>query len=422
MPYETYILNLDKLLRIEQNIRKSINKNTKPDTLQSNLVTARFLFQEIEKELIERQDEIADTQLFTYIKKARNAIGYIEQTCKSKIVKIPIPHNQNHTNMAFDARLAASILLPFDGDSEKLSSFKDSVKFLKTATEAANHPTLKLFIITRISGKARDALPSDIDDKSIDEIIEQVSKSCESKITSEQVLAKLKTIKKGTAKQQYCEEVESLCSQLSRAYIKEGIPQGIAKKIATKAGVETLIKTVSAENAKIVLQAGSFPTIEQAIQKLNELPDNTESNDVTRVFNVNTNQKRFQNFNQGQQRNWRRGANNNNNTFTRRGPHSYNQRFNYAPRFDNRPHNGNYRGRNDYRGHPPQGRQSHRMYYADAQNAVLASNPTYLQQPQVQSQGHPIWNMSPQQPQQHLNNQTQNQNFLGTMGQYTQSM
>lgn len=218
---------------------------------------------------------------------------------------------------------------------------------------------------------------------SIDEIIEQVSKSCESKITSEQVLAKLKTIKRGTAKQQYCEEVESLCSQLSRAYIKEGIPQAIAKKIATKAGVEILIKTVSAENAKIVLQAGSFPTIEQAIQKLNELPDNTESNDVTRVFNINTNQKRFQNFNQGHQRNWRRGANNNNNNFTRRGPHAYNQRFHYAPRFDNRPHNGNHRGHNDYRGHPPQGRQSHRVYYADAQNAVLASNPTYLQQPQV---------------------------------------
>ncbi|XP_062553020.1 uncharacterized protein LOC134218149 [Armigeres subalbatus] len=209
-------------------------------------------------------------------------------------------------------------LLLFDGDSEKLSSFKDSVIFLKSVTQEANLPTLKLFILTRISGKARDALLTDIGNKSIDEIIDLITQSCDSKTTSDQVLPKLKAIKRGTARQRYCEEIESRCSQLSRTYVKEGIPQVTAKKIATKAGVDTLIKTVSTENAKIVLQAGSFPTIEQAIQKLNELPDNTESNDVNHIFNINANQKRYQNFNQRQRGNWKRGVNSNNNNFARR--------------------------------------------------------------------------------------------------------
>ncbi|XP_062554598.1 uncharacterized protein LOC134219748 [Armigeres subalbatus] len=303
--------------------------------------------------------------------------------------------------MAFDAKLAASILLPFDGDSEKLSSFKDSFIHVPLGTRYTPEPEY-----------SSDA---GLELNATEEKYTQVE------LSSGSWEDWLKAIKKGTARQQYCEEIESLCSQLSRTYVKEGIPQVTAKKIATKAGVETLIKTVSTENAKIVLQAGSFPTIEQAIQKLNELPDNAESNDVNRIFNINANQKRYQNFNQGQRGNWKRGVNSNNNNFARRGPHANYQRFNNAARFDNRPHNGNYRGRSYYRGHPPQGRQSHRIYFADAQNDAPAANAIYSQQPYVNDEGHSNWNMNPQ-PQQNSTNQPQNQNFLGTLGQYTQSM
>lgn len=140
-------------------------------------------------------------------------------------------------------------------------------------------------------------MPDDITDKSIDDIVDLIKQNCESKVSSEQILAKLNGIKKGSPKQQYCDEIESLCSKLTRTYVKEGIPQATAKKIATKAGVETLIETVPTDNAKIILQAGSFQAIEQAIQKLNELPDNTDSNEQNRIFNVNANHKRFQNFN-----------------------------------------------------------------------------------------------------------------------------
>lgn len=59
MPSETYIINLDKVLRIEQNLRQSIHKK-KSETLKINSETGWLLFQGIEKELLERQEVIAE--------------------------------------------------------------------------------------------------------------------------------------------------------------------------------------------------------------------------------------------------------------------------------------------------------------------------------------------------------------------------
>lgn len=124
--------NFSLLVRIEQNLRKSINKNIQSDTLHNNLESAIDLFQKLEYELIENQDKIPDVQLFSILKKARHSLDYIKQVTKSKIatnhIPIIVPISEI---MAFDAKLASSILLPFDGDCDKLSAFVDSVKFLK---------------------------------------------------------------------------------------------------------------------------------------------------------------------------------------------------------------------------------------------------------------------------------------------------
>lgn len=270
-------------------------------------------------------------------------------------------------------------------------------------------------------------MPNDITGKSIEEIVDLISQHCESKVTSDQVLAKLKGVKKGSPKQQFCEQIESLCNQLTRTYVKEGIPQATAKKIVTKSGIEPLVKTVPTENAKIVLQAGSFSSIEQAIQKFNELPDNSENNELNRIFSVNANQTRYQNRNQhrGNGRYAPRDAGNSN--FYPRGTPSYNQRFNFnntPPRFQRQffP-NGNYRGgRPNSRGHPHQGQRVNRIYFADTQTAASTPSMHNNFTPYMQNPNQPHWNMTPQVHQPTTATPPQNENFLGTVDQFSQLM
>lgn len=409
---------LGNLQKIEQNLRKSVNQVISAHTLLGHLENATELYGEIDELLIKNQDQIPDVEFFAFIKQSRNALSYIKESLR--IRKINTNKTMTTTSEApFDAKLAASILTPFDGDASKLSAFVDGVKFLKNvATTETQKKMLKLFLLTRISGKARDALPSDIANLTIDEVLRLIITNCESKITTDQILAKLKSIKKGLPKQQYCQEVEDLCDKLTNTYVRENIAHATAKKLATKAGLDALINVVSSNNSKIVLQAGTFTSIEQATQKLNELPDVNENSDNTnRIFNVNSNQRRNQFQGMNQRGNWRRGTNHNGNNFSPRGFHSDSQRF---TRYRQNTHNGNYRGaRGNSRGHGHsyQGRPFSRIYFADNQTSFPTQNVPFNSAQCVQNQEQPNWSMMQQQQQTFP---PQNQNFLGTVRQYTQ--
>lgn len=419
MPKRVIIEKVGILLKIEQHFRKSINQNISSNTLDAHFNKAIILFAEIDELLLKNQDEIPDKEFFTFTRQSRNAIEYIKESVRvRKVTKI---NNLKQVEMAtenpFDAKLAASVLMPFDGDAEKLSAFIDGVKFLKKVYTQAQHGTLKLFLLTRISGKARDALPNNIQETTIDAMIDLIKSACESKTTAEQILAKIKSVKRGLSKQQYCQEVEILCNKLTNIYVRENVPHATAKKLATKAGLETLINSTSNETEKIILQAGTFSTIEEAIQKVNELPDSVESsNSMNRVFHVNS--KRIMQKRQTQNRG--------NYNVAPRGSHQSNQRYgSYPIRFNNNqsrpfPNNNNYRYRTDNRGHARgYPRQFNRIYFADNQSSSPMQNVFPNPPPGVQSQGQHFANANTVQPP----NMTQpNQPFFGTVGQYTQSM
>lgn len=144
-----------ELQRIEQNFRKSMNHNISAHTLEKHVTTAANLFDEIDGLLLKNQDEIPDAEFFRYLKQARNALGYVKQSIrvrieKSKNSKMTTP-SADHT-CTFDIKLAVSVLLPFDGNSEKLSAFIEDVTFLKSLTTTATQTaTSKLLLLTRVS-------------------------------------------------------------------------------------------------------------------------------------------------------------------------------------------------------------------------------------------------------------------------------
>lgn len=93
---------------------------------------------------------------------------------------------------------------------------------------------------------------------------------CASKTTSDNILAKLKSVKQSSTTENFCDAVEKLTNDLRSAYITEKIPQDRAEIMATKRGVETLISGIKNSDTKLILKAGTFSKFQDAVQKLQE--------------------------------------------------------------------------------------------------------------------------------------------------------
>ena len=158
----------------------------------------------------------------------------------------------------FDARMAASMFnCPYTGESDKLDAFVATINYLQATTPANRENELKLFLLTRISGKARKALPRNPDDLTIDRIKNLIVQHCDAKDTTSQCLAKMKAVKAHPRTTLYS-ELEASTAKLTTAYIKDGVPHEIAKKISNDSALEVLKTKLTNRDAKLALQIGSF--------------------------------------------------------------------------------------------------------------------------------------------------------------------
>lgn len=129
------------------------------------------------------------------------------------------------------------------------------------------------FVKSRLTGVARQVIAG-IND--LPGILTAVRQHCEYKITSDNLLAKLKAVKQKDSTEAFCNEVEKLTTQLRSCYLREEIPAARANTMAVKKGVEALITGIKNTDTKLILKAGTFNKIDDAIQKTLE---NTEIND-----------------------------------------------------------------------------------------------------------------------------------------------
>lgn len=163
-------------------------------------------------------------------------------------------------------KLGTTLIQMYDGAPENLDAFLDAVTRLNdtvtadfaaataAAKEAANITVVR-FIKTRLTGAARQVI-ADIND--LQGILDAIKEHCSSKITSDNIIAKLKALKQKDSVATFCNDVEKLTSQLKSCFIKEDIPLQRASQMATKKGVETLINGVRNNDIKIILKAGNF--------------------------------------------------------------------------------------------------------------------------------------------------------------------
>lgn len=417
--------DVGSLVKIANNLKKSINTNYRKETLVAKLDYANHLFSDIEEQLILHEDKIPVGTLNFLIKASREANFNITSIIQSKLNNNSkaIQSNQRaKMALVVDVKLGTTLVPIYDGNPENLESFIDAVRLFQqtvnTTFEAgtqaqkdAAEQTVVQFVRTRLTSKARQAISAN---QNLTQMLDAINLHCASKISADSLIAKLKTIKRTDDLNDYCDKVDKLCSQLKSTYVKDNIPQVIANKMATKCGIEALIRGVKNPESRIILKAGSFETLNEAVQKVME-------NDTREIGNANTNPQNAQiltsrvNYSRGRgATNHRtRGNNSRGNYHESRGRYQNFQsnRGNYTNQRGNWYQRGNFRnqrGNWGQRGSTP--------------NMFLAQQSGMLYQPVAPQavQQLPIGQPNQFQPQQQQNTQQSNIHPLGVpLGQHT---
>lgn len=257
----------------------------------------------------------------------------------------------------------ASKIVPqdFDGSPDKLRSFLDALNLVKGNADDHSENAVA-FIKTRLTGKARDLIT---DEASVDQIITTLKNGVKGE-SSRAVASKLLNCRQNTKDSvTYSSEIEALAANLKRAYINEGVPVDTAQLYTTENVVKSLSQNANSERVRIVMEAGSFGTVQEAVAKFVNVNPSSGASNVFYVrqrgnnnFNRNCNNHRSRanfrsNYNRGQNSNYRHNRGNNfsnGNYFSNRNNFSYGNNFSNRNNFSNNNNllHNNFRGNNKY--------------------------------------------------------------------------
>lgn len=385
---ESIELDVQTLIKIQNNLKKSINKKYKKETLQSKRQYILALFNDIETNLIENEQYIPEAKLNFYIRASREAVFEIKQIIDKKLNEHSRSKNsdikdiRNSENMpTVDMKLGTSLVNTYDGSPGQLSAFVDAVELFSdtvdttfnaasAAEKATAQATVVRFVKTRLTGKARQAI-GELND--LQQIIDAIKLRCGAKISADGVLAKLKAARQTSSTEIFCETVEKLTNDLRSAYINENIPADTAEKMATKRGVEALANGIKNPDTKLILKAGTFEKISDAVQKLQENDNQEPSTSRPQIFHVRGQHNGYRGRGRGfsGRGNRPRGRNSFHNG-------RYNGNNNYSNNFRTGSNN-NWRGGNNYQHHPryqgPPGRQ---IFYNSQGNSQVPQPQTQI--------------------------------------------
>lgn len=398
-----------ELRKIRDNLKKSIYRQIPRENLETKLAIAEQLKDCIEESLQENYLEIPTQEFNEICKKTRDIYREICEIINRKLAnqKIPIM-----TESAFDLKMATALVQPYDGSPASLDAFVDSVNLLAELTTTPAHINVAVkFVKTRLSGRARSALPADV--ATLNAIVQAVKQHCESTETPDSVAAKLKALKPNGDTDKYLQSVEQLTAKLTSLYIKDNIPLNVATKMATKMGVESLVNKATDSDTRIIMKAAEFSSIQAAIQKFNEstsAPSAQILSTQSRKIHSNRGYPTRGNYNYNNRsgyRNTNHRQNQNGNQYQQR---QYNQRQNSRGNY----HQGRGNYQNQNRGQFHNQNQSYQGY--NQGNARIYYTPAQMlpQNMHQQQSNTPIMTHSVSLP------HVQPHPLGGTQGQYTQ--
>ena len=187
----------------------------------------------------------------------------------------------------------ASKLIPsqFDGSFTKLQSFIDSLTLLEI-NSVGNEDNALAFVKTRLTGKARTLIS---DNMTILDVINALKTGIKGE-SSKALSAKLLNTKQNCKDSiKFSNEIEDLASSLKLAFISEGVPSTVAETYTTDLTVKSLAKNSTSEKTKIIMEAGNFSSIQEAISKFVSVESEPNGNVFVLKNSQSYNNKRFNN-------------------------------------------------------------------------------------------------------------------------------
>lgn len=249
---------------------------------------------------------------------------------------IPNANNSTQTVQTMDTFLklcGSQINKTFDGDPLQLKAFVDSANLLKSVADD-KADTLKLFILSRLTGKARECVRKE--PKSVDEIIEDLEeyiKPDNSKIVEGRLLG----LRCSQGKmQEFSEQAEQLAEALQRTLIIEGISQEKAKEMTIDRTIDLCRQSARTELVKGIIASTTFTSPKDVLAKF--IIENTKEKSEKQILSMRQQGARSNNFSQ-------KFPNNFSNQFQNRN--AYNHRRGQQRNFNN--NNRGYANSNQYR-------------------------------------------------------------------------
>lgn len=241
---------------------------------------------------------------------------------------------------------AQTIPKNYSGDPLGLTAFIRAIRMLRDLTEENQEDSLLNFIMTRLEGKAQDAVPAE--PESIQEIIDSLKEKI--KHDSSKVISGRITAMKNQKIQMndFSKQMEELTDSLKRALMFEGMTQDKANEMAVDKAVEICRASARSVETKAILGGGNFKDAKEVLSKF-AIESSEEKEKEKQVFSFKAGGNFRGNFNRGRgfgnsyrgqnQRagfqGYYRGGYNNNYYQGNRGYYNQSGRGNFRGRYNN---------------------------------------------------------------------------------------
>lgn len=232
--------------------------------------------------------------------------------------------NMASTDMDCIRAFGNTINKNYEGDPLALDAFINSIELLKLACPAGKENLLLQFIKTRLAGKARECVPTEV--ASLDEITQKLRTTIKpegSKVISGRMLA-LKLDQKRV--QDYSKQAEDLADAFQRSLVVEGIPHAKAKEMTVDKTIEMCRASAKSDMVRSVLAAASFKEPNEVIAKLIVESSNDKNEKQVFAYQKYQNNKFGNNRNEHGYRRYNNNKYNNSNHSRGRGRGKHNGR------------------------------------------------------------------------------------------------
>lgn len=247
-----------------------------------------------------------------------------------------ISTNMTQTIVEF-LNTASKLVIDFDGRSENLRAFIDSLQLLNTI-KGDNEAIAVSLIKTKLKGTARNLIENE---GTILEIISKLRATVKGESVEVLTAKIMNTRQNNKTANNYCSEIENLTKSLESAYISDGLSCELANKYSTQVAVKALTKNCTIDKVKLIMEAGQFNNMNEAITKfVNSCTEATGQQNALLYLGRKYNRPIDRRNNNQYRRKYNNFPNNNINNNFRPPQRPGNNRNRQG--FNNRRRNGNY--------------------------------------------------------------------------------